>query len=467
MLFNSLDFAVFLILVLTVYFVVLPARLQRTRKGFLLIASYAFYGSWNPPFTVLLLISTALDYTVALRMERTPAPRARRLLLLLSLCGNLGMLGFFKYGDFLLDNLYALAGLVGGPATRPSMGIFLPIGISFYTFQTLSYSLDVYRGRIAATHNLLDFALYVSFFPQLVAGPIVRARDFLPQLERPLRSRTEDFEYGAMRIAVGLVKKVVLADTLGAYVDVIYAHPGDYFGWNILLAIYAYAYQIYFDFSGYSDIAIGLGRLFGLRIPENFDRPYLADSMRDFWRRWHITLSTWLRDYLYVSLGGNRDGVWRTYRNLSITMLLGGLWHGASWNFVIWGGYHGVLLALERAVRASRFARFIPTSTVVRQVITFHLVCVGWIFFRAQTVGDVATLLGNLFVGDFVTWRVASQALLALALAIGIHIAMRPAHWQARFRGFSPWAQGAGYALCAVSVFLFSEAAERFIYFQF
>ena len=350
MLFNSIEFIVFLAVVLLGHFALIPRRLPRLRKGFLLVVSYGFYMAWNPPFGLLLLFSTVLDFSVAQWMERAATPGRRKALLGLSLIGNLGVLGFFKYRDFVLETLYALFGAALWPVQPPALDLVLPIGISFYTFQTLSYAIDVYRGSQRAARSFLDFALYISFFPQLVAGPIVRSSVFLPQLRRAPRVATYDVEAALVRIGSGLVKKVVFADVLGGYVDPVFSSPDTYGGLNLLLAVYAYAFQIYFDFSGYSDIAIGLARLFGYRIPENFDRPYLAASPREFWRRWHISLSTWLRDYLYVSLGGNRVPAVRVQLNLMITMLLGGLWHGANWNFVLWGGFHGFLLSLQRAV---------------------------------------------------------------------------------------------------------------------
>ncbi len=467
MVFNSYAFLIFAICVFSVYFGVLPSEKFRTRKAFLLLASYLFYASYNPPFTLLLLGSTLLDFNIARRMDSISTPARRRLALLVSIVANLGLLGIFKYGNFFAENFYDLLSLCGSTLSNPHYDIFLPVGISFYTFQTLSYTIDVYRGRIEASDDLLDFALYVSFFPQLVAGPIVRAEDFIPQLRRQFQPTLSDLEYGLMRIVSGLVKKVVLADTLGAYVDVVFANPSGFHGLNSLIAIYAYAYQIYFDFSGYSDIAIGLGRVFGLRIPENFDRPYLATSPRDFWRRWHISLSTWLRDYLYISLGGNRGTALRTMTNLGITMLLGGLWHGAAWNFVIWGGYHGLLLAVQRLAEPLWPQAWAGQWTTARRVVTFHLVCLGWVFFRAGTTSDALALLGNLIEPGWVQWNGMNQALLMLGIAIAVHTAGSSSRLHEALLRQRPFMQGAIYAAATAVIFFFSTSTARFIYFQF
>jgi len=465
MLFNSVEFFLFLPLVLIAHYALVPRRSQRLRKQVLLVASYLFYMSWNPPFALLLLASTLLDFWVARRMAVVERRGARRLLLVLSLVGNLGMLGYFKYGNFLVQSFFAAVGSFWPLRPPPEMNIFLPIGISFYTFQTLSYSLDVYRRQLNPTKSLLDFAVYVSFFPQLVAGPIVRARDFLPQLEEGRCPDGPTVERGIMRIVTGLMKKVAFADVLGAYVDPVFASPGEFGGLNLLLAAYAYAYQIYFDFSGYSDIAIGLCLLFGIQIPENFNRPYLAASLREFWRRWHISLSTWLRDYLYISLGGNRGGRFFVWRNLMVTMVLGGLWHGAAWTFVLWGFYHGVLLIVNRVVAEA--AGPPRTPRWVRQIVTFHLVCIGWVFFRAQSLADALTVFERIATMglEFAYWREGGQMGLVFLVAVTVHICWL--RWRDALLRMPAWAQGGLYGLVLVWTFLFSEGSQRFIYFQF
>ncbi len=469
MVFNSLEFAFFLIAVLFLYFVVLRAGRERERKIVLLVASYGFYASWNPPFALLLLGSTVLDYFLGLRMEATSSRSRRRLLLLASLVGNLGVLGFFKYGGFVQDQYYAISGLLGGATTAsPTWSLVLPVGISFYTFQTLSYSIDLYRGHQRACRSFLDFALFVSFFPQLVAGPIVRSKDFLPQLETPRKVLPGNVELAFVRIALGLFKKVVLADTLGEYVDAVFESPRSFGAPNVLLAIYSYAYQIYFDFSGYSDMAIGLAALFGFRIPENFDRPYLSANPREFWQRWHISLSSWLRDYLYISLGGNRRGSGWTYFNLAATMLLGGLWHGASWSFVVWGAIHGVWLAAHRLWTGGvETVEDRPAVRVLKQVATFQMVCFAWVFFRAPDFEAAWLILTRLTYGGVNVHSTAMIAAVGLALSIVLHLSESPLPLRERYRRLPPVLQGLGYAAIAVLVFLFSPDSARFIYFQF
>ena len=342
MLFNSLEFWIFFSLVL-LFSRLLP---RRPRNLFLLGASYLFYMWWDARFIVLIVASTLVDFLVG-RSLHNARGRSRWWLLIASLAANLGLLGFFKYYNFLAGSL---AGLLGISARTLHLDIILPVGISFYTFQSMSYTIDIYRGKLEPVKRLTDFALYVAFFPQLVAGPIVRAREFFPQLFQWRPPSHERTEKGISLILVGLVKKMVLADNFARISDLYFgdvaAHPGAWAAWS---ATFAFAMQIFFDFSGYTDIARGCGRLLGYEFPVNFRRPYLAGSITEFWRRWHISLSSWLRDYLYIPLGGNRRGSWTTYENLMVTMLLGGLWHGASWNFVLWGGYHGLLLAGERS----------------------------------------------------------------------------------------------------------------------
>jgi D-alanyl-lipoteichoic acid acyltransferase DltB (MBOAT superfamily) len=467
MLFNSLEFGVFLALVLLGHFVLLPARWVGARKGWLLFASYLFYASWNPFFSLLLAFSTAVDFGVGLALERAAAPRARRALLGLSLLANLGLLGFFKYGRFAADAALGLAGGALRQGELPWLEVALPVGISFYTFQSLSYSIDVYRRQQPATRSWLDFALYVSFFPQLVAGPIVRARDLLPQLSGPRRTRADDVHVAVTRIAAGLVKKVVLADGLGVYVDAVFAQPEAFVGVEVALALYAFAFQILLDFSGYCDIAIGLGRLFGVRLPENFDRPYLAASVREFWRRWHITLSTWLRDYVYVSLGGNRHGPGRTGVNLMATMVLGGLWHGAGYGFLLWGAYHGALLVIHRAwVRArGGAASRVPRGLAV--LCTFHLVLAGWLLFRAPSLEVAGALLARLPVGGFAPDERSLRVLGLLAVIAAIQLATRTRGLESGWRRLPAPVQGAGFALVAFLVYLASGRTHEFIYFQF
>ncbi len=464
MLFNSVEFGLFFAGVVAIYYGLVPRGWLRTRKGVLLLASYAFYVSWNPIFVLLLLASTLLDFCLGLAMGRAARSAVRRVLVTVSLMGNLGLLAVFKYGGFLTETVGALLAAEPPEGALWLLHLTVPLGISFYTFQTLSYSIDVYRGERAPERNLLDFALYVSFFPQLLAGPIVRAGELLPQLATLRPPRAEDVERGLARIGAGLFKKVVLADTLAAYVDPVFAAPGDAPGGNVLLAAYAYAFQIYFDFSGYCDIAIGLGVLFGIRLPENFRRPYRAASIREFWQRWHITLSSWLRDYLYIPLGGNRRGATRTAANLMVTMLLGGLWHGAAWHFVVWGGYHGLLLLAHRAWCAGRVA---VTPLLPRRMVTFHLVVLGWLLFRLPALEEVGRALGSVASGGFDPSVEALRTLVIVAAACASTLSMAPVALSESFLRWPPWLQGATYAVLAYVLFLTAATSQRFIYFQF
>ena len=463
MLFNSLEFAIFLPLTLAIYYLGIPESRWRARKIFLVVASYLFYMSWNPFFGLLLLGSTLIDFTMGLLLEGATGLWRRRALLVVSLAFNLGMLGYFKYGNFFAANLYRLL----GHAEPPLWDIVLPIGISFYTFESLSYTINVYRGE-RASRSLLDFALFLSFFPHLVAGPIVRPRAFLPQLvERPTVVGPE-IERALVRIAQGFLKKVLLADVLGQYVDAVWTDMAYYPSANVLLAFYAYAFQIYFDFSGYTDIALGVSQLFGLKLPENFDRPYLSQSPREFWQRWHISLSTWLRDYLYVSLGGNRVSSARTYVNLLLTMMLGGLWHGAAWTFVAWGTYHGLLLAIHRVVSRRRPAQArSPLGAALATLGTFHLVVLGWVLFRAPSMLAGLVALLRLATPGYAMTRAASEAAIIVVVAILLHCGPGASRFRERFVRLSPVLQGTLYATATIVAFFIAPASERFIYFQF
>jgi alginate O-acetyltransferase complex protein AlgI len=351
-------------------------------KLFIISASCYFYGQWSYLYLGLIFVTALTDFSLAQRLAASMQPRR---LLVVSILANLGVLAFFKYTNFLIQSANGVAHAVGAAWQITPIDIILPVGISFYTFQNMSYTIDVYRGQLAPRKSILDYATFTTFFPQLLAGPIVRASEFFDQLDKPNPIVWRDLQYGLVLIAAGYVKKVVLADNLAISVDQVFSAPQSAGTWDALLAVYAFAFQIYFDFSGYTDIAIGLALLFGFKFPKNFDYPYLASSFQDFWRRWHMTLSRWLRDYLYISLGGNRYGLSRTMANLMITMLLGGLWHGASWNFVIWGGLHGTYLAIERLwlVKLTLWQSQSVLAKFTRAFIVFHFVCFAWIFFRA------------------------------------------------------------------------------------
>lgn len=352
---------------------------HRARLTYLTLFSFFFYYKSSGWYFLLLVFSTIVEFNFARWIEDSPTQGRRKLLLVLSLVVNLGMLFYFKYTNFFLSSFHALTG-----QPVPLLHILLPVGISFYTFQTLSYTIDVYRGQIKALRSIWDFAFFVSFFPQLVAGPIVRAADFIPQIHRRLFVSRDDMGRAVLLIAAGLFKKAIISDYISLnYVDRIFDNPGLYSGIENLLGVYGYALQIYCDFSGYSDIAIGIALLLGYRLPPNFLSPYQSTSLTEFWRRWHISLSSWLRDYLYIALGGNRKGKFRTYVNLFLTMLLGGLWHGASWQFVVWGALHGTVLALDKLFHQLFPFRSTVFSRVLGWLFTFHFVCFCWIFFRA------------------------------------------------------------------------------------
>jgi D-alanyl-lipoteichoic acid acyltransferase DltB (MBOAT superfamily) len=471
MLFNSIQFIVFFLIVY-VLFLALFRRKLAYQNVMLLAASYFFYGSWNYKFLSLIFISTIVDYYCGLRIHGEDDPRARKQYLFFSMFVNLGLLGFFKYFNFFIENVETTMNALGMSPAVWRLDVILPIGISFYTFQTMSYTIDIYYRKMEPTRNIINFGLYVAFFPQLVAGPIVRAKRLLPQLSRKREYNPDLIEQGMFRIAQGFVKKIVFADFLGKHVDMIFAAPGEFGFLSTLLAVYAYAFQIYFDFSGYTDIAIGLANMMSIEIPDNFNLPYVARSFREFWRRWHISLSTWLRDYLYIPLGGNRRGTSRTYVNIIITMLLGGLWHGASWNFVLWGGFHGALLLVERHLEALNISfpdkiRNHPLWATVKIVFTFHLVCLGWIFFRAQSFGDTLAVLRNLTSFDTSAPVVGGATAIMIAIAALSHILRSRFNLETFFIRLPSPVKGLSYALVTVAIYVFFTTEQRFIYFQF
>jgi alginate O-acetyltransferase complex protein AlgI len=386
--FNSTAFFLFFPIVAVLYF----ALGLQARRWLLLAASLFFYAFWSVPFSLLLVLSTFVDYFAAAVISGSRRQVVRRSALIGSLVVNLGLLGLFKYADFFTNSAYSLFGV----RPWPELDLILPLGISFYTFQTISYTIDVYRGQIEARKSILDVALYVSFFPQLVAGPIIRASILIPALRVKHAVDWIRIRAGLALIIWGLLKKVLIADSMAPIVEEAYANPGEMSGLALLTATYAFAVQIYCDFSGYTDIAIGCARILGVDLPKNFDAPYLACSIREFWRRWHISLSTWLRDYLYIPLGGSRKGETRTYLNLMTTMLIGGLWHGAGWNWVVWGGLQGVLMSIERlfGIPETPPQRLVPG--ILRWLVTIHLVCASWVLFRAASLEDAMLIFGRM-----------------------------------------------------------------------
>ena len=384
--FASPVFIIFFAVVLAGAALLQRLKTPRPRELFLLLASYFFYGWWDWRFCFLLLGVTAASYLTALRRESKAACAV-------GIIVPLAVLGFFKYFNFFLDSLAAVMGRPVG-----TLRIILPVGISFYTFQALSYVIDVRRGKLPVERDFVRLALYLSFFPQLVAGPIVRAADFLPQLREDRRTTLKGLERGLQLMAFGLFKKIVIADHLSVFVDDVFFAPAAFHWATILLAVVSYSIQIYFDFSGYSDIAIGCARCLGYDFRPNFDLPYISGSVTEFWRRWHISLSTWLKEYLYIPLGGNRKGTARRYVNLMITMLLGGLWHGASWTFVFWGGLHGAALCVDKLL--PRRGRETALSRMAGVVVTYCFVAFAWIFFRADTFSTAWQVIRGIFTGQ-------------------------------------------------------------------
>lgn len=406
MLFNSLSFLAFLAVVLIVY----PRLNFRRQNLFLLTASYYFYGSWDWRFTSLLMVSTVVDYYVGPAIFKSTDQHKRKLLLAISMVVNLGILGFFKYFNFFVSSMADLLGTWGMNPNMPVMSIVLPVGISFYTFQTMSYTIDIYRGRLSPTSNFIDFALFVSFFPQLVAGPIERARVLLPQIGSSRTVTRTMVVTGVNLILMGYLKKVAIADTLAPLVEQTFSDPAGHNSGQLVTGVYAFAFQVYGDFSGYTDIARGVARLLGFELMENFNAPYLSRSITEFWRRWHISLSTWLRDYLYIALGGSRKGEFRTYVNLFLTMLLAGLWHGAAWTFVTFGALHGVYLTFERIrLKGDDLDISWPRSplgwvaSLGAILLTFHLHCISLVLFRSPSLSSAWQYLVGISRFDNIT----------------------------------------------------------------
>lgn len=469
MLFNSIDYLLFLPIVFSIYWVL--HKKHTWQNIMLLIASYVFYAWWDWRFLSLIIYSSLIDYIIGKRIYQAESKEIKKRLLLFSLFSNLGLLAIFKYFNFFTESFAQLMLSFGWQVDSVTLNIILPVGISFYTFQTLSYTIDVYRGNLKPSNSLVNFFTYVSFFPQLVAGPIERASNLLPQIESNRNISVKQFKEGILQIFVGLFRKVVIADNLAIYVDSIYADVGIHNSSSLLLATVFYAFQIYFDFAGYSDIAIGSAKLFGFKFERNFNTPYFSRSLTEFWRKWHISLSSWLRDYLYISLGGNRKGKLKTYRNLMLTMLLGGLWHGSSWNFIIWGGIHGIFLAIEKVV----FSKFdIKNFNLFGGLYTFIIVLLSWIFFRAVSLSDgtfvIAKILGfdygMPFIGNINTLAIAA---LMMLIGIGFDLCLNYFKVTLEVLGgkFSILTVGTIVSILISLIVLFHSTSENFIYFQF
>ncbi len=468
--FNELAFFAFIAVFFTIYF----QTKGRGRLFFILISSYFFYGWWDWRFLGILWGSTAFNYLVGLKLGYADDKGPRRKWIATSVLVNLGLLGYFKYCDFFISGAADLLRLFGFGASWSTLGVVLPIGISFYTFMSLSYTLDVYRRVIEPERDWLKFSVFVTYFPHLVAGPILRPEHFLPQLRRDSKLTATTLLEGVSWILLGYVKKIVVADSLAVYVDRVFQNPELNGSAGLAVAAVFYAFQIYGDFSGYSDIAYGISKIMGYDIGRNFRRPYLAQNFSDFWKRWHISLSGWLRDYLYIALGGNRGGRWKTMRNLLLTMLLGGLWHGANWTFIAWGGLHGLLLIAQRMVPSSLVQERtgFGLKRVLQTSVVFLAVCVGWIFFRSNSIGQAFGIIERILTGSWSLgliqhkFLVAKGAILLVSLMLFEICSER---WRLRNTLLArPFliCPILGVALCLVA-FAGSFDGGHFIYFQF
>jgi len=463
MLFNSFVF-LFLFLPI-VYFGFWRIHTKTRRYIWLTVASYVFYGTWNYKFCALMAFSTAVSYFAGVGMLEASDPRRRKLFLIVPVTVDLLLLGFFKYFNFTVSSVAHLSALLHVPIRAPALNIILPVGISFYTFHTISYMVDAYRGVITPTRNFWEFSCYVSLFSQLVAGPIVRFRQIESDLENlDHADRTRWLNIGWSFFAIGMMKKVLLADTIAAVINPAWkdvAHLSTLGAW---LCVLGYTYQIYFDFAGYSDMAVGLGYLFGIRLPQNFNSPYKASNISDFWHRWHMSLSTCLRDYLYIPLGGSRvSSRWLVYRNLMITMLLGGLWHGANWTFVLWGGYHGVLLCLYRLF-GSAWER---VPHLLQRIATFLLVVIGWVFFRSDNFSVAAAMLARMFTlssGTLFPGLIGLLVALFISAAIA-HFAANTFEIRHEWKPLTVAVLSLGYAAALLAIA--SGQESPFLYFQF
>jgi len=468
-LFDSPVYFVFLTLVVLVYW-----RLNwRRQNRLLLAASYFFYGWWDWRFLLLMIASTTIDYLIAQKIEDAQNPATRKALLIASLVVNFSILGFFKYFNFFIDSTAHVLDVLGiHSIPRGMLGVILPPGISFYTFQEVAYIVDVYKGRIKASRNFVDYGLFISLFPHLIAGPIQRPSHLLPQVQKPRVFQATAFQDGCMLILMGLFRKCVIADNCAHLANAAFNGRLGNDGWSVLIGTYAFAWQIYGDFSGYSDLARGSAQLLGFHFMVNFRQPYLAVSLQDFWRRWHISLSTWLRDYLYISLGGNREGEAKTYRNLLLTMLLGGLWHGANWTFVIWGAIQGTILSLEKLIFGHREGHVTPQGWYkwLRWTITFQIVCFSWIFFRAQSISGALTMIRDL--GHF-QWNpdyAAAWIFLAIlgGLGFAIDLQLEESGGEYLFQNSSPLLRYTAAVAAMMMLVLFSAGdSQAFIYFRF
>jgi alginate O-acetyltransferase complex protein AlgI len=473
MLFNSLNFAIFLPTVFLLYWFATKGSLK-LQNILLLISSYFFYASWDWRFLFLLIFSTLLDYFTGIKMTDSKNNNLKKMWFLVSVIVNLGFLGFFKYYNFFIESFTVLLTEFGLKPNDHTLKIILPVGISFYTFHGLSYVIDIYRDRIKAERNFIEYSVFVCFFPLLVAGPIERATHLLPQVKNKRFLSNSMFNEGILQIIVGLFRKIVIADSLAKYVDVVYENPEIYNSSTLILATVFYAFQIYYDFSGYSDIAIGTAKLFGFKLLQNFRLPYFSTSITEFWRKWHMSLSFWLRDYLYIELGGNRFGIFKTYRNLFLTMLLGGLWHGSNWTFVVWGGIHGLFLSIEKYLNANPSFRILKKISFLGYIYTFIVVCLAWIYFRSSDLNAANAIVCTIMKGNFSTpfigdISIVVNAIIVLSIGFLFDLYLRITKQDLEYFG--------GHltmpkliifiAVLLVIISLFYSSSNNFIYFQF
>ena len=471
MLFNSLSFVMFLVVILALYY---SKLLNWTnKKRMLLLASYIFYGLWNPPLVILLWISTMVDWTAGNKLKTEQNNRKRKFWLLLSMSVNLGFLAFFKYGNFLLENFVTIVNSMGVEYQAQPMDIILPMGISFYTFQTMSYTIDMYKRKIEPAKTFLDFALYVTFFPQLVAGPIVRAKDLITQFYEEKKATSKQFIWGLFLLTIGLFQKVVMADTLLSDVsDTVFGSSKLLHGIDAWVGTLAFSGQIFFDFAGYSTCAIGIALMLGIILPDNFRYPYASLGFSDLWKRWHITLSSWLKDYLYIPLGGNRHGITRMYVALMLTMLLGGLWHGAAWTFIVWGGLHGTYLILERLQKRYLPFKITANNGIFLAFLTFTCINLTWVFFRARSFETAWNMIKSMFymqtdgIKILGTFDVIKVCTVVGALFL-CHWVMRNTSMKAVAEKTPSWLLGVGWAVMIFLILISQGSGEQFIYFQF
>ncbi|MDD2479139.1 MAG: hypothetical protein PHS31_04535 [Victivallaceae bacterium] len=467
MLFHTYEFIVFFAIVMAVY---LPLRRTNWWQLWLLIASYFFYGWWNPLFLILIFYSTALNYFVGLKLGTS---RFRKSWLTFCLINNLFLLGFFKYAGFFTDNVRALFQILNIPLDIPDPNILLPVGISFFTFQAMSYSIDVFRGEVKIEKNFVRFAAFVALFPQLVAGPIERAKALLPQMRHKPLIRWHDLSDGISLFMIGLFKKIVMADFLAIYVEKIYNSPENFGALPLVFATYAFAWQIYCDFSGYTDMARGIAKIMGIRLMLNFNNPYTAVDLGDFWRRWHISLSSWFKDYVYIPLGGNRGFKYSVYRNIFLTMLISGFWHGAAWTFVVWGALNGIgRLATMKIDRSDFYRNKIPK--ILKQLLVFNFICVTWVFFRAETVTKSLLILKRIFTGAtssiettfLSTFQNVPAVMFLLILAMWVYQLV----FNSKSKGLleTRFMRIASIVTTTILILIFATSANKqFIYFQF